>query len=489
MLLEQIRSELETAEELPGEALAEAVAQAPALAPEILALLDKAADGVYLLPRQQNLLFCGLFALAAAHWTEACRPFLAMLRQPERRVEAFFGDGLTEFCTQLLLSFYDEDPEPLFAALEDRATASGVRWALFQVLARLCWEGRIPRDRVVALLDRFDREEWAPPDDDVWMGWEEAIALLGLKEFEPRVKRGWDTGRFSFNKEDHEEWLSQLNRAAADPRDPAPFTGSKVVPVTDPVASLAWLAWREPDSEDFEDEDSEAEDGEDEESDAMPDPAEAIRLSDGEIRWLDGFLGSGHVAPDALTLEELDGFFTALAIGPVMVPPSEYMKVVWGDGAPRYDSAEQAQLVTDLLSRHWNTITVRLEAMFPLKPLISPGPLEEKGREWAEGFTMGLDRRREEWGPIFDHKDAGTFVWTIMALIADDYDPEFKPISLEERAQILTMLPLSILGIAAFWSNIAAGRHTPARSGKIGRNQPCPCGSGRKHKKCCGAAA
>jgi uncharacterized protein YecA (UPF0149 family) len=28
-------------------------------------------------------------------------------------------------------------------------------------------------------------------------------------------------------------------------------------------------------------------------------------------------------------------------------------------------------------------------------------------------------------------------------------------------------------------------RETP----KIGRNDPCPCGSGKKYKKCCGAAA
>ena len=32
----------------------------------------------------------------------------------------------------------------------------------------------------------------------------------------------------------------------------------------------------------------------------------------------------------------------------------------------------------------------------------------------------------------------------------------------------------------------AFGRQTPAESKKIGRNDPCPCGSGRKHKKCCG---
>lgn len=27
----------------------------------------------------------------------------------------------------------------------------------------------------------------------------------------------------------------------------------------------------------------------------------------------------------------------------------------------------------------------------------------------------------------------------------------------------------------------------PRRSEKVGRNAPCPCGSGKKHKKCCGA--
>lgn len=28
----------------------------------------------------------------------------------------------------------------------------------------------------------------------------------------------------------------------------------------------------------------------------------------------------------------------------------------------------------------------------------------------------------------------------------------------------------------------------PVQSAKVGRNEPCPCGSGKKHKKCCGAS-
>ncbi|HEU0264637.1 MAG TPA: SEC-C metal-binding domain-containing protein, partial [Geobacterales bacterium] len=33
-----------------------------------------------------------------------------------------------------------------------------------------------------------------------------------------------------------------------------------------------------------------------------------------------------------------------------------------------------------------------------------------------------------------------------------------------------------------------AGSSTPqpSKSDKVGRNDPCPCGSGKKHKKCCG---
>ncbi len=27
----------------------------------------------------------------------------------------------------------------------------------------------------------------------------------------------------------------------------------------------------------------------------------------------------------------------------------------------------------------------------------------------------------------------------------------------------------------------------PVRSVKVGRNDPCPCGSGKKHKQCCGS--
>jgi preprotein translocase subunit SecA len=33
-----------------------------------------------------------------------------------------------------------------------------------------------------------------------------------------------------------------------------------------------------------------------------------------------------------------------------------------------------------------------------------------------------------------------------------------------------------------------AAKKRDGKVGKVGRNSPCPCGSGKKYKKCCGAA-
>ena len=48
------------------------------------------------------------------------------------------------------------------------------------------------------------------------------------------------------------------------------------------------------------------------------------------------------------------------------------------------------------------------------------------------------------------------------------------------------------MGLLKMVSNVAAmvrgtSEHPPVTSQKVGRNEPCPCGSGKKFKKCCGA--
>jgi uncharacterized protein len=53
-------------------------------------------------------------------------------------------------------------------------------------------------------------------------------------------------------------------------------------------------------------------------------------LSDEEIRELDIFLMSDATPDECMDIVALDGFLTALAIGPELVPPSVWLPLVWG---------------------------------------------------------------------------------------------------------------------------------------------------------------
>ena len=93
----EIITALETAHDLPETALRLAVERADEIAPAVIALVEQAADGVYLLPRQENLLFWGVHALAAGRRTELYQPLMRLLRQAtEPRLDRLFGDCVTE---------------------------------------------------------------------------------------------------------------------------------------------------------------------------------------------------------------------------------------------------------------------------------------------------------------------------------------------------------------------------------------------------------
>ena len=56
----------------------------------------------------------------------------------------------------------------------------------------------------------------------------------------------------------------------------------------------------------------------------------------------------------------------------------------------------------------------------------------------------------------------------------------------KELAQLESELPHVLLDIYWYWQAIINKPQTVRREGdKTGRNDPCPCGSGKKYKACC----
>src|SRR3990172_2677727 len=49
-----------------------------------------------------------------------------------------------------------------------------------------------------------------------------------------------------------------------------------------------------------------------------------------------------------LDVSELDGFFTAIVSGPVMIPPSQWLPAVWGDFEPVWESKKDFEKIFSL---------------------------------------------------------------------------------------------------------------------------------------------
>lgn len=222
-------------------------------------------------------------------------------------------------------------------------------------------------------------------------------------------------------------------------------------------------------------------------------------LSDAEQERLAKFLEG--LGGDALDFEGLDGFFAALIVGPESVMPSEYLPVVWGEELPdekAFASIEEANAILQLIMRHWNTITGALEREGVYVPaIVEAEDKDVPGRAWARGFMKGVELRRASWAELIrDENEAGAIL--TIALLAGEVEPDWpkKPLNAKEKDEFVLQVGAGLVRIYRYFAPQRrrsamemAQRASVRRAGpKVGRNDPCPCGSGEKFKRCCGAA-
>lgn len=211
-----------------------------------------------------------------------------------------------------------------------------------------------------------------------------------------------------------------------------------------------------------------------------------------DIEALDRFLSSDR-ALDAMMLSELDGFLTGVAIGPELIMPSEWMPHVWGGGEPEFDSPEEMQSVLGTIMGRYNEILRHLdedpEAFAPIYWEDEDG--EVIAEEWAAGFLEAVHLRPKAWDRLLRSRDRPLIV-PILLLATDpgewpaelSIDPASQP---EFLSGAVENLPICVIGIHDFWKRHTREPRQP-KGPKVGRNAPCPCGSNRKFKQCCGAS-
>jgi uncharacterized protein len=120
------------------------------------------------------------------------------------------------------------------------------------------------------------------------------------------------------------------------------------------------------------------------------------------------------------------------------------------------------------------------------------------GETWAHGFLHAVQTWPEEWTAPRDreaadmlrealgHIDALTGPDTgvpAVSMHSDDGPPSVSHKRIDDYGAALW----AVYDLRRLWRSLGPRGATVRRDAEPGRNDPCPCGSGKKFKKCCGA--
>jgi uncharacterized protein len=205
-------------------------------------------------------------------------------------------------------------------------------------------------------------------------------------------------------------------------------------------------------------------------------------LRQAELDELSAFLST---TPGAMSLSEARGFLTAIASAPTTMMPSAWQPVLLGDSA--FASMEQAKRVFGLVMRLYNQIVTALTDGSPIAPVEA----DEAIGSWCAGYL-----RAARMDDVWTADETGVAFLFPLGVLAGDVDLVGEQDSsgriIDDPAPQLRrcreLLDDTVHDANRYWTAWRRRRMaTPvaAAAPKTGRNEPCPCGSGRKFKKCC----
>ncbi len=247
--------------------------------------------------------------------------------------------------------------------------------------------------------------------------------------------------------------------------------------------------------------------------------------NESELKVLDAVCEQLHGFGSQINYERVDGFLTALAAGPVPMVPAEWLPALCGDAFTRaFADPPAAAQAERALQQRLKVLAAQLEPSvlmerpddLRLNPLMvewtdaqreelvkvqgisaEDAQLAQTGAEWADGFLSCVEAFEHQWAPPADEDGANALAALLDqisaltippgdALFADhvkQYWPQGEP----SREDLIGEALWAVQDIRVVWVDNAPKPETRRVEATPGRNDPCPCGSGKKFKKCHGA--
>ncbi|MFE8644705.1 UPF0149 family protein [Sphingomonas sp. NCPPB 2930] len=266
--------------------------------------------------------------------------------------------------------------------------------------------------------------------------------------------------------------------------------------------------------------------------------ASATALAPEDFDALDDILDELRTRDDEVPQWEFcEGYMAALVCCRRAIPQEEYLAVLLGDGAaPGADDAPmdgdglgafsgviQQRRFLELWQRRWDDMVATLDTevqsldapdsfqpeVLDVRGSIAALPPEERpeiaeedipsiAQVWALGFMYAVENWPEDWTAPRD-KEAAQWLdeslQTIVALTEPDtgkptismFSEDGPPSVSESRLDAYGAAIWAVYDLRRLWKSIGPRVETVRRADVPGRNDPCPCGSGKKYKKCHGA--
>lgn len=195
-------------------------------------------------------------------------------------------------------------------------------------------------------------------------------------------------------------------------------------------------------------------------------------------------------AHNTMRCDEVQGFMMALLSGPDALNPTNWLPEILGEES-LFDAKERTEIERLVMAMAADMRMKLDEKILPDLWFYEDEAGNPDFYTWCNAYLYALDIVPTDWFEAVDQEEFEDLFYPIMALggIYDDEENGEVILHLNEKelTQLESDLPHVLLDIYWYWQAIINKPQTVRREGeKVGRNDPCPCGSGKKYKACCG---
>ena len=246
----------------------------------------------------------------------------------------------------------------------------------------------------------------------------------------------------------------------------------------------------------------------------MNDQTPQAQLADDELDRLEALLDTPEL-DEAMRLDEIQGYLCAALSGPQPIPEEDWLIDILGSDEAL--ASESGQEVAALLRKFSAALEVELASGEP-PVLLLYGSGEEDGDNgedtspsdyapWCHAYLAGVDAAETDWfqslgedenaededNEEIDYLDERLFPFMVLTGEAESAAREHGEAWPEDeeaeqiRKDCEEDLGQAVVDIYRFWIAKRGSGTIRRDEPKVGRNDPCPCGSGKKFKQCCGS--